>query len=173
MAASSRALESAYTEAMGEWVESLGPWDYFVTLTFDPWKVPRSDARHAAQSYELPPKISEWCGARRFANFLRRAPDVLEREVEGVVALERHKSGQPHGHGLLRVAEGPRRGDIRALSEDWRGLAGNGWIRLERPKSAGDVSGYCAKYMTKDLGLLTLSAGFTGGRTDLAGGSDN
>lgn len=155
-----RELESAYKSAMAGWIQEAGPWDYFVTLTFDPWEIARGRFRDArGRETSLPPAVSSWCAQRRFTSFLKRAPTVLERPVEGVVAMEFHKSGQPHGHGLLRAAGGALKGDIAALSEDWRGLGGNGWIRLERPKSARDVAGYCAKYMTKDLGHLVLSAG--------------
>lgn len=158
------AQESAYVEAMGEWIRECGPWDYFVTLTFDPWEVPTRAVRPAFHGQTLPPTVSQWCAQRRFANFLRRAPKALGRQVEGVVAIELHKSGQPHGHGLLRVADGVKMGDKSRLAQDWHGLAGNGWIRLERPKSADDVAGYCSKYMTKDAGHLVISRGFEGVR---------
>ncbi len=36
-------------------------------------------------------------------------------------------------------------------------MPGNGFIKLEVPRSQGDVAGYCAKYMCKDLGELVMS----------------
>jgi hypothetical protein len=156
------AQQSAYTEAMGNWIGDLGPWHYFVTLTFDAAQLQTVGRSTAFRRPPLPPAVSTWAAQRRFAAFLRRAPKTLGRPAEGVVALELHKSGQPHGHGLLKVSDGRYQGDIRELSGDWRGLAGNGYIRIEIPKSSDDVSGYCAKYMTKDAGHLVFSSGFPG-----------
>lgn len=158
MAQQVRDMEWAYRQAMAGWIRESMRWDYFVTITFDPWAMggdlaaPRSDTA-------LPPAVSRWNAQRRFESFLQRAPRALGRPADGVVALELHKSGQPHGHGLLSVSGGPLRGDVVLLGRDWRGRPGNGYIRIERPRSEGDVAGYCAKYMAKEDGELVFSPG--------------
>jgi hypothetical protein len=95
---------------------------------------------------------SQW-KARRDAEFwLRDAARDLGRAIVGVVVVEFHVSGWPHLHALVDSG-GLQHGDIEKLGRLWfnrgrRGLGG-GYNRLEVPRSQEDVTGYCAKYMTK------------------------
>lgn len=95
---------------------------------------------------------------RRFRYFLEKSSRVLGRPTSGVIALEPHQSGQPHGHGLLSIEGGLVYPDIATLCQLWRSFQGNGYIRLEEPRSQEDVTRYSAKYMAKDVSELVMSA---------------
>jgi hypothetical protein len=95
---------------------------------------------------------------RRFRYFLEHAGKAVGRPTVGVIALEDHQAGQPHGHGLLGSEGGVVGGEIVALGGLWREYPGNGWIRLEVPRSREDVTLYCAKYMAKDASELVFSS---------------
>ena len=79
--------------------------------------------------------------------------------------MEDHRSGQPHGHGVLAIEDGLVDGDIDALSCLWRSIWGNGFIRLEEPLSQEAVTNYCAKYMAKDVSELVFSSALARGAT--------
>jgi hypothetical protein len=139
-----RRAKSAY----GEWLAELRDWTAFATLTFAPG---------ATEANAGAPSVSDASALRRFGYYLRRAQRVLGRQVTGVVALEHHASGQPHGHGLLAI-EGPHvKGELVALGRLWEGTAGNGYSRHEVPRKRGDVARYCAKYLVKDGGDVVFS----------------
>lgn len=70
------------------WGDFLGriPWELFVTLTFDPKRVfPVREARAEKEMFQ-------WCCQLEFA---------LRRPVASLIAVERGRSGQWHGHVLL------------------------------------------------------------------------
>jgi hypothetical protein len=48
--------------------------------------------------------------------------------------------------------------EIETLWRLWYAYQGNGWIRLEEPRSQEDVTGYCAKYLAKDASELVFSS---------------
>ena len=171
-----RELQLGARAAMGDWVKDLRSWDAFVTLTFDPWSlegsavgsIGRVDPKASrvveaavkeARYGRMPPAISMATASRRFGYFLDHAEKEVGRPVEGIIGAELHKSGQPHGHGLLSIHNGLAAGDKVRLKDLWRGYRGNEWCRVDAPKSQGDVAGYCAKYMTKDMGEIVFSAG--------------
>lgn len=157
-------LRSRVREAMGEFIgELVKPWTLFATLTFDPSNIQMGGPLVGERRDVLAlPTVSNWCAVRRFGYFLNHASKAVGRPVVGVVALEHHKSGQPHGHGLLGTEGGLVYGDIGQLNELWRDHRGNGWIRLEEPLSQHDVSLYCAKYMAKDASELVFSKSLRG-----------
>lgn len=71
--------------------------------------------------------------------------------------IERHKSGWPHSHALLRVP-GVDLSDREQLSlADWQARisATGGWSWLTRPRDQVDVTSYVTKYVTG--GDLVLS----------------
>jgi hypothetical protein len=86
---------------------------------------------------------------RKVKTWVRAGQELLGRPVAAVVAMEHHKSGWPHFHGLLGVDGGLRGREIEALGRLW--FDRNGYNRIEIPRSVGDVAAYAAKYLTKDL----------------------
>lgn len=145
-----RELVSRAKSAYGEWIAELRDWSAFVTLTFAPG---------ATTTNADLPSVSDASALRRFGYYLRRAPQLVGRPVEGIVALEHHASGMPHGHALLAM-EGPHvKGQLQALGRFWEVTKGYGSARHEVPRKQGDVSRYCAKYLVKDGGEVVFSAG--------------
>ena len=97
------------------WVDFLSciPWEFFVTLTFDPKRVFPVDCTRAER------EAFRWCGQVGYA---------LRRPVGWLIALERHASGQWHAHVLL-VGVPP---DISALATTERGKAKQDTAKLRR-----------------------------------------
>jgi len=161
MAVAVRKLQGAYRQEMAKFIGGLAEWTLFANpLTFDPLVMAGTSPEALAKGRQqlAVPAVSRWTAMRRFGYFLEHASRVLERPTVGVVALEPHQSGQPHGHGLLGIEGGLVGGEILALYALWTGYPGNGNGRLEPPKSQEDVSGYCAKYMAKDASELVFSS---------------
>jgi hypothetical protein len=161
-------LRSRVGEAMADFIGDLvKPVTLFATLTFDPLNIEMAGPLVGKERREVMalPTVSRWCAMRRFDYFLRHASRVVGAPTMGVIALEDHRSGQPHGHGVLGKEGGLVGGDIGQLSRLWRSIRGNGWIRLEEPFSDQDVTKYCAKYMAKDASELVFSKGLMRGST--------
>jgi hypothetical protein len=78
--------------------------------------------------------------------------------IEFVNGIERHKSGWPHSHALIRVPDV----DVSERSEyslqHWQRFMteSGGFAWLSRPRDQGDVTSYVTKYVTKD-GEIILS----------------
>ena len=159
MAASKLDLTRRYRAAMGEWIDGLGDWHLFATLTFDPLEMSglRGAELDKARKVAAVPAVSRWTAIRRFQKWLDKSRMTLGRPTQGVIAVEPHQSGQPHGHGLLSIEGGLVYPDIIDLGKLWRSFPGNGYVRLEVPKSSGDVTRYAAKYMAKDVSDLVMS----------------
>lgn len=159
MRASVRNMTRLYRGEMAEWIEGLAEWHLFATLTFDPLEMSglRGTELEKARNVAAVPAVSTWTAIRRFQKWLDKSRVTVGRPTQGIVALERHQSGQPHGHGLLSIEGGLLYPDIVDLSGLWRSFPGNGYIRLEVPKSCGDVTRYAAKYMSKDTGDLVMA----------------
>jgi len=118
------------------WDEFLGhlPWDYFVTLTFDPkrvFPVGRERARREALA---------WCNT---------VAATLRLPVGWLVALERGRSGLWHAHVLLIGV--PQ--DINAAAGVWH--ARNGRIDVQRVTAASGALLYSSKeaYSTGEICL--------------------
>ena len=153
LVAARRDLQRRYAEEMASFVAGLADWTLFANpLTFDPLVMAGTSPEALAKGREqlAVPAVSRWTAMRRFRYFLEQASKAVGRLTVGVIALEPHQSGQPHGHGLLGIEGGLVGEEIRRLWQLWYEYPGNGLIRLEPPKSQDDVSGYCAKYMAKD-----------------------
>jgi len=129
---SARSLRRRSLGAMAEFAAGLRPWDLFATFTYD------------QKEFEAVPSLR--FAERDLGRYLGEAGQWVKRPVLGLLAVETHRSGFPHAHGLLQVG-GLRSGwEISALSECWRSLRWRGFLRLERPRSLEDTAGYCAKY---------------------------
>lgn len=132
---------------MGEWISGMTGWSLFGTLTYDPDRcrlIPgRRDGERSMPGLDV---------VRRHAyTWLRSGPAAVGRPVEAaVVGMERHKSGWPHLHTLLKLPGGVHRGDLVGMGHAW--YATHGFAKLELPRSRDDVAGYVAKYLSKDIG---------------------
>jgi hypothetical protein len=167
---SARELEERVRTATGPWIAGLRKWDLFGTLTFDSAKMMRGPLgaqrgsgrtpRDPLTAAEVPDgradvaMVTSWKAQRAARRFIRDGSIALGRPLPAVIALEPHKSGSMHGHALLDVG-GLSMGDIKRLHPLW--FDRHGYVRLEEPHSQEDVSGYCGKYMAKDLGELIFS----------------
>lgn len=154
-------LEGRYAHEMGHWIGELAEWALFMNpMTFDPLVMAGTSPAALAKGREqlAVPNVSRWTAMRRFRYFLEASSRALKRPTSGVIALEPHQSGQPHGHGLLSIEGGLLGQEIRVLGRLWRDYPGNGWIRLEIPRSQQDVAHYSAKYMAKHVSELVMSS---------------
>ncbi len=151
-------------DAWGQWVATLRKWDLCATLTFDPKRrrmTPPGQQRAAgAGRLRWPLRLTETgatLGApmagdiakRKVRTWVRQGEELLGRPLAAVVAMEHHKNGWPHFHGLIGVDGGLRGREIEALGTLW--FERNGYNQVEIPRSVGDVAAYAAKYLTKDL----------------------
>lgn len=158
--ASRKELVAAYRREVGPFISDLATWHMFLTLTFDPLVMAGTspaELEKGRQQLALP-TVSRWTAMRRFRYFLEHTSGAVGRVTGGIIALEPHKSGQPHGHGLLTFEDGLAGRDAGLLEQLWREYPGNGFVRLEEPRSQEDVTGYCAKYMAKDVSELVFSS---------------
>jgi hypothetical protein len=123
------------------------PWDLFLTLTSN--HVTHPEALHKRFRYCCH-KISDDLYGRHWQ---RRG-----QGVEYVVGMERHKSGLPHSHAVLRLADVDLSDASQFSLAHWQKwiTETGGFCRLERPRSQADVVSYASKYVLKE-GDLTLS----------------
>lgn len=122
-------------DAWAAFLDALGPWDWFATLTF------RDDTHPEA-------------AAKRFAVWVCKLNCELygnrwwkrRRGVRWARALERQRRGVVHFHALLGAN---RLAELRRLwwMDRWEELAG--YARIERPRSHVAVRRYCGKYVVK------------------------
>jgi hypothetical protein len=128
------------------WLASR-PWDLFVTLTSS--KRTHPEALH-----------------KRFRHCLHLVSDDLYGRavtrrgtpIEYVTGMERHRSGWPHSHHLVRMPGVDISDPAQFSLEHWQKRLSEtgGWVWLSVPRSQGDVVGYVTKYVTKE-GDLVLS----------------
>jgi hypothetical protein len=173
-------------------VAQVWPWDLCTTLTLDPRKAPvvapGPQLRPGRGRLQWPIRLTEGDSPRvlkapvktgtlagRIRYWLRDCQRELGRELVAMGALELHKSGEPHYHGLVGIAGGLQGTEIAALNRLW--FEKWGATLIERPRQVGDVAAYAAKYLTKDidqggvliyppdgpLGGLQLALGGSGG----------
>lgn len=139
-------LDVRAQEAWAPWLAQR-PWDLFLTLTSERRTHP--EALHKRLRYCVHKMSDELYGRRQ----TRRGTPI-----EYVNGIERHKSGWPHSHALLRVP-GVDLADVSQLSlAHWQKFISDtgGWCWLSRPRDQADVTSYVTKYVTKD-GELILS----------------
>lgn len=132
----------AYTE----WLSGR-PWDLMLTLTSDHRTHP--EALHKRFCWHVHEISKELYGRARTR---RGCP------IEYVNGIERHKSGWPHSHALLRFPGVDLDDPLQLSLADWqkRISEGGGFCHLTRPRSQACVVSYTTKYVTKD-GELILS----------------
>ena len=131
------------------WAEWLGhrPWDLFLTLT--------SSKRTHPEALQ-----------KRFRYCVHSMADQVygkhwQRRVSGieyVVGIERHRSGWPHSHAVLRLPNVDVSERSQFSLEHWQKFITEtgGFCHLTRPRAQGDVVSYCTKYVLKE-GDLQLS----------------
>jgi hypothetical protein len=143
---------TALQESWSQWL-SQRPWDLFLTLT--------SEIRTHPEALQ-----------KRFGYCVHQMSDALygrtrTRErcpIEFVNGIERHKSGWPHSHGLLRIPGVDMRDREQFSLADWqqRITDTGGYAWLSAPRNQADVVSYVTKYVVKD-GELVLSGNLSPG----------
>lgn len=133
-------------DAWGEWLGHR-PWDLALTLTSERRTHPEALLKRFRYCTH---KIADHVYGKRWE---RRGTGP-----EYVVGMERHKTGWPHSHGVIRLANvdlaDPLQFDLKHWQK-WITETG-GFCHLSRPRNQEDVVGYCTKYVLKE-GDLTLS----------------
>jgi len=138
-----------YPNVRPAWTEWLSqrPWDLFLTLTSE--RPTHPEALH---------KRFCWYRNKMSDALYGRAITRRANPIEYVNGIERHKSGFPHSHALLRLPDVDLAERSQFSLEHWQKFMSDsgGWTWLSRPRGQGDVVAYVTKYVTKD-GELILS----------------
>lgn len=134
-------------EAWSQWLAQR-PWDLFLTLTSDHRTHP--EALH---------KRLRYCTNLMARELYGRAVVRRGNPIEYVNGIERHKSGWPHSHALLRLPGVDLADRFQFSLAEWQQRISDtgGFCHLQRPRAQSDVVTYVTKYVTKD-GDLILSA---------------
>ena len=125
-------------DAYAQYLAAAYPWQWFVTMT-------SCKRTHPEAIY----KTFRFAVSLMTRHYLGRRPRLHDRIVS-VVALERHKNGNPHLHAImwhrqdLNSFSGSSRSEFKATLENLSGFS-----KVEKPHQAGRVSRYCAKYLLK------------------------
>ena len=133
-------LRAAYADWLGH-----RPWVLMATVTSERRTHPEALHKRIRYCWH---KVADHLYGRHWA---RRGEGI-----EYVCGMERHKSGWPHSHVLLRLAnvDLSDAGQFNlAYWQKWMTETG-GFVRLDRPRSQADVISYCAKYVVKDGDLI-------------------
>jgi hypothetical protein len=140
-------LEGRARDAWSEWLAQR-PWDLFLTLTSD--KRTHPEALHKRFRYV--------CHTISDALYTRTATRKGRSPLEWVNGIERHKSGWPHSHALLRLPDVDMADANQFSLEHWQRWISEtgGWAWLSVPRRQDDVTAYVTKYVTKE-GDLVLS----------------
>jgi hypothetical protein len=133
-------------DSWSQWL-SARPWDLFLTLT--------SERRTHPESLG---KRFRYCVHKMSDELYGRAVTRQRCPIEYVNGIERHKSGWPHSHALLRLPDVDLSERDQFSLADWQKAISDtgGWCWLTRPRAQGDVVAYVTKYVVKD-GELVLS----------------
>lgn len=139
----SQALPVSLRSAYGDWIAGQ-PWDLFVTMTSE--KQTHPEALLKRHRYCMN-KISDHVYGN---NWERRGLGV-----QWLVGMERHKSGWPHSHAVVRFPLVDIRGQEGKAIFDlgyWRNwmTETGGFVRLDQPRSQQAVVQYVSKYVVKD-----------------------
>jgi len=133
-------------DAWGEWLGHR-PWDLFLTLTSERKTHP-----------EALLKRFRYCTNKIGDQLYGRHWQRSGTGPEYVVGMERHKSGWPHSHALLRLPNVDMSDPLQFSLAHWQKFITDtgGFCMLERPRNQLEVVGYTTKYVLKE-GDLTLS----------------
>ena len=139
-------LTSNVRPAWTEWL-SQRPWDLFLTLT----------SEHRTHPEALHKRFC-WYRNKMSDELYGRAVTRRRNPIEFVNGIERHKSGFPHSHALLRTPDVDLSEPGQFSLAHWQKFMSEtgGWCWLSRPRDQADVTSYVTKYVTKD-GELVLS----------------
>ena len=162
-------------------------WHWFVTLTF---RTGRCDPFELVKIFRLwlTRVLADEAVSRGLGEIVikpaRRQGDPPRRKQRGryfngvkrrddawlpvwVLGVEPHQSGDLHMHAVVKLPDALPDVNRKRAWHTWtddRPLGfGNGFARIEPPKSFEDVLGYCCKYVSKDAsrgGWLELSHSF-------------
>lgn len=140
----SRAVSAARTLNRVYYLVRSNPWDWFVTLTFNPEKVDSFDYGECTK------KLSCW-----LSNCRKKCPDM-----QYVVVPELHESGRYHFHGLFWRCEGLGFTESGLVTKDGApvyniGAYRLGWTTATRIVEEEGACKYMTKYMTKELCAMT------------------
>lgn len=132
--------------AWTEWL-SQRPWDLFLTLTSD----------HRTHPEALHKRFC-WYRNQIATEVYGRTVTRRRNPIEYVNGIERHKSGWPHSHALLRLPDVDLADQVQFSLSSWQKHMSEtgGFCWLSRPRDQADVTRYVTKYVTKD-GELILS----------------
>lgn len=128
-------------DAYGEFFSKY-PWEWFITLTF----AGRTHPEAVEASFRT------WIAKMNRMLNGSRWHKKETGNIYWVMAIERHKSGNPHVHALLIGTK-----DLRRLfwMDSWLAMGGkNGFARIEAIKKNESASFYVTKYVTKDAELF-------------------
>lgn len=133
-------VKGSLRDAWSEWL-SHRPWDLFATLTADGRSHP--EALH---------KRFRYCVHKISDDLYGRAQTRIACPIEYVNGIERHKSGWPHSHALLRMPGVDMRDPSQFSLAYWQRFMSDtgGWAWLSVPRGQGDVVGYVTKYVAKE-----------------------
>lgn len=140
---------SLSVRARGAWSQWLSQrdWDLFVTLTSKRRAHP--EGMHKSFRYYVHQISNDVYGRARTR---RGCP------IEYVNGIERHKSGWPHSHALLRLPGVDLDDPLQLSLAKWQKIICEelGWCRLDRPRHQAEVVSYVTDYVVKE-GDLVLS----------------
>lgn len=134
-------LRPAYADWLGH-----RPWDLFLTLTSE--KRTHPEALHKRFRYCVH-KIADTVYGKHWQ---RRG----ERGPEYVLGMERHRSGWPHSHALIRLPNVHLDDRGHFSLEYWQRFISDtgGFCHLTRPRAQQDVVSYTVKYVLKEGDLI-------------------
>lgn len=135
---------SSLADSYAQWLPTLAPWCLYLTLTYDPKREPQ----HGCAP-------SHWASARHLARWHTDATRILDRPTYLAAALELHKNGWPHWHGLLACgALSPT--EFSTLSRAWFSARGACYLARIQAGTQPQVAAYVSKYLVKELGQVAL-----------------
>ena len=128
-------------QSLADWLGSWG-WQVFGTLTVARNRVDWDGAP------VFPAAMGQESFSRRWSGVMGRTERELGRRVVGVLGIESHVSGYPHGHFLAGFQGGVQPGDFKVLVKHaWKSV---GFCRLEYPRSVAGCVRYASKYLLKE-----------------------
>lgn len=121
-------------------------WDYFITLTFNPVKVDRTDYNDCTK------KLSKW---------INNVKQIYCKDMKYLFVPELHKDGKSyHFHGLIADCDG-----LELVDSGYKTDGGDiiynigkyrlGWTTATEVKNNEAVTKYITKYITKELCTVT------------------
>jgi hypothetical protein len=143
--ATHHAVPVTLREAWAEWLGNR-PWDLFLTLTSA--RKTHPEALHKRFRY-CTHEIADFLWGKHWE---RRG----HHGVEYVFGLERHKSGWPHGHAVVRLPGIDLANPNLFNLAYWQKFITDtgGFCMLERPRGQADVLQYTTKYVLKEGDLI-------------------